>query len=428
MRVAAEPRPEERDDVLFDPATYAQGIPHDELAWRRRSAPVAWVSEKPLVRRSGERSALVAGSGYWAVTRHASIVAVSRRRELFSSGERGAFLPDPKSPQDLEQTRRLLINMDLPDHARIRQSVAAAFKPKMVAQLRSSIEREAQRLVAEACARESFDAVADVCAELPLLAIADLLGMPREDRGELLRWSSTLVGFDDPELGDGRIDSYSRAFFEANAYALELAREKRRRPGGDLISALANDAVPGGAITEREYCSLFLLLAVAGNETTRHLLSGALAALAGCRQERDRLIADPELIPSAVEELLRYVSPVIQFRRTALADTELDGQAIGRGDKVVLYYLSGNYDEQVFEEPMRLRLDRVPNPHLAFGIGPHFCLGAALARLEAAALLAAMRPHLARFELTGPVHRVRSNFVNGIKSMPARIVPSGAAP
>ncbi|MGO9954984.1 MAG: cytochrome P450 [Solirubrobacteraceae bacterium] len=426
MRVADAELPAP-DGVLFDPATYERGIPHAELARRRREAPVAWVAETPLPRHSGDRMALVSGSGYWAVTRHATIADVSRRREVFSSGERGAFLPDPKSPADLEQTRRLLNNMDPPDHPRIRRAVASAFKPKVVSELRAGLLQQAQRLVAEAAAREEFDAVADLCAELPLLAIADLLGMPRSDRHLLGRWSSVLVGFDDPDLGAGSVEAYGRVFVDANAYALELARAKRRRPGDDLVSGLVAGPVAEGELSEREYCSLFILLGIAGNETTRHLLSGALAALWEWPQERDRLVADPGLLGSAVEELLRYVSPVMQFRRTATVDTELDGQPISAGDKVVLLYVSGNYDDTVFDDPMRLRLDRDPNPHLAFGFGPHFCLGAALARLEAAVLLEALLPHLSRLEPTAPPRRVRSNFVNGIKTMPARIRPARAA-
>jgi cytochrome P450 len=418
MRLADSPDPA----LLFDPATYVDGVPHAELARRRREAPVAWVDEKPLVRRDGERSAVVRGSGYWAVTRHAAIVDVSRRRLDFSSAARGAFLPDPRSAQDLARTRQLLVSMDPPDHARIRQSVAAAFKPGAIAQLRTAVGDHARRLVAPLQGRTSFDAVRDVCAELPLLAIADFVGMAPADRGLLLEWSTSLVGLDDPDVGASQVAAYKRAFADAHAYALELAREKRRRPADDLTSRIVRDAV-GSVISEREYCNLFLLIVVAGNETTRHLLSGALQALLDWPSERDRLVADLELVPTAVEELMRYVSPVVQFRRTATADTQIDGQPVRAGDKVVLYYASGNRDEAVFDEPDRLDLSRHPNPHLGFGIGPHFCLGAALARMECAALLEALAPWLARLEPAGPPQRLASNFVNGLKAMPCRIAP-----
>ena len=417
MRIAAASDP----GVLFDPATYLDGVPHAEFARLRREAPVSWVEEKPLLRRSGARCSAVRGSGYWAVTRHATIVEVSRLREVFSSGLRGAFLSDPKSTQELEQARQMLVNMDLPDHARIRRSVTTAFKPKVVASMRASILARARELVEKVRRRNEFDAVRELTSELPLLAIADLVGMPIEDRDLLFEWSTNLVGFDDPDFGAARIDAYKRTFVEANAYARELVRLKRRRRGDDLISGLVHDALDRGMISEDELCSLFLLVVVAGNETSRHLLSGSLQTLVQWPDQRDRIVASPQLIPAAVEELLRYVSPVVQFRRTAVVDTELDGQAIRAGEKVVLYYVSGNYDEDVFHQPTRLKLSRMPNPHLAFGVGPHFCLGAALARLEATALLEAMLGHLDRFELTGPVERLASNFVNGIKVMPARI-------
>lgn len=406
--------------LLFDPESYWLGVPHDEFARRRREAPVAWVQEKPLLRRSGEREVLVRGSGYWAVTRHATIHAASRRRDLFSSGARGAFLPDPKSAQELTQMRQLLINMDPPDHARIRGTVADAFKPRTVAHLFESILAHARRLVAELGTGAEFDAVRDLCAELPLLAIADLIGMPRADRGLLFEWSNNLVGFDDPDFAAAEVELYKRTFRDAHAYALELAETKRMHAGEDLASVLVRDAVDIGAITELEFCNLFLMLVIAGNESTRHLLSGSLETLVRWPEERRRLIADPDLIPSAVEELVRYVSPIMQFRRTAVCDTELDGQAIAAGDKVVFYYISANYDQDVFIEPLRLNLGRSPNPHLGFGFGPHYCLGAALARIEARALLTALGDALERLELTGDPRRMRSNFVNGLKALPAR--------
>jgi cytochrome P450 len=406
--------------LLFDPATYADGVPHAEFARRRREAPVAWVREKPLIRRSGARSVAVRGTGYWAVTRHATIAAVSKRREVFSSALRGAFLPDPKSAAELEQNRRLVINMDPPDHGRIRQTVAAAFQPKLVLALHGAMLAEAHALLGELRGRE-FDAVTELAAELPLRAICAFVGMPAADRTLLMRWSNSLVGFDDPDFSAAEIDAYKRAFIDVQAYAIGLIRSKRRTPAEDLTSALVHGPLADGTISEAEFCSLFLLLVIAGNETTRHLLSGALLALSEHAEQRRGLIADPTLIRSAVEELLRYVSPVMQMRRTALTDTELEGQAIAAGDKVVLYYISGNYDEEVFTDPHRLDLARQPNPHLGFGIGPHFCLGAALARVEATALLEALGPELERFELTAAPERLQSNFVNGLKSMPARI-------
>jgi cytochrome P450 len=267
---------------------------------------------------------------------------------------------------------------------------------------------------------KEFDAVEDLAAELPLLVLADLLGMPATDRHLLYRWSNHLVGFDDPEYGGGDIDVYRGIMAEAFAYALDLAARRRAEPTDDLVSMIANAEVDGQRLSDREFCSFWLLLVVAGNESTRHMIAGSLQALAAHPAERARLASGAVEVSTAVEELLRWVTPIMQFRRTATRDTELSGQRIAAGDKVVLYYVSANRDAEVFAAPDRLDLGRDPNPHLAFGIGPHFCLGAHLARLEVGTLLTALRPHLHRFELTGPVVRLESNFVNGTKSMPAR--------
>jgi cytochrome P450 len=373
--------------LISDPAAYLGGVPHVEFARRRRECPVAWVEEKPLMRYGSAGGVEVPGSGYWAVTRYAAVAAASKDPEVFSSGYRGAFLADPKTHQDLERTRQLLINMDAPEHARIRRVVGGAFTPRAIGNLRDGIRRHAQALVDAALVRGEFDVVTDLAAELP----------------------------------GGHVDVYKRTFEEMFAYASDLAATKRQRPGDDLISTLVRGDGGGEALTDAEYRHLFVLLVVAGNETTRQFLSGSLLALIESPQERDRLAARPDLLPSAVEELLRYVSPVMQFRRTAMRDTELDGQEIRAGDKVVLYYISANRDEEAFEAPDRLDLGRGPNPpHLAFGTGPHFCLGAHLAKLEAAILLDTLRPHLAALEVVGPVVRLESNFMNGTKSIPAR--------
>lgn len=409
-----------QSSVISDPAVYGAGVPHEEFARLRRLAPLAWVEEVALWRHSDASGGhAMGGAGYWAVTRHAAVTAISRRPEPFSSALRGAFMADPKSPYDLERTRQLLISMDAPEHAALRQLVNAAFTPAAVRQLQAGIQAHAAALVARAREKETFDIVADLAAELPLLVLADLLGMPRADRALMFRWSNNLVGFDDPDFGGGSVDVYQQTYREAFAYATELARERRRRPIGDLVSALVATEVEGRRLTDLEFCNLWLLLVVGGNESTRHFLSGSLLALHEWPDQRRHLATAPELTRSAVEELLRFVSPVMQFRRSAARDVEFEGAQVRAGDKLVLYYVSANRDESVFNEPERLALARAPNPHLAFGIGPHFCLGAGLARVEGAALLDALRPHLEGLQVTGPVARLKSNFMNGIKSLPA---------
>ncbi|MEV0005260.1 cytochrome P450 [Micromonospora sp. NPDC050980] len=406
--------------LLADPATYLTGVPHAEFARRRREAPVAWVDEVALTRTDQDGETTSRGRGFWAVTRYAAVSAVSRDPALFSSAAGGAFLADPRTPQDLDRNRQLLINMDAPEHAWVRRLVAGAFTPRAVGRLHELVTRHAEEVVGRAVAAGDVDVVADLAAELPLLVLTDLLGMPATDRKLLFEWSNNLVGFDDPEHGGGSVPRYRDTFAAAFAYVRQLAAQRRARPTEDLMSLLVHAESDGRGLTDAQLCQLWLLLVIAGNETTRHLISGGVQALLAHPAQRDRLIAEADLTGPAVEELLRWVTPIMQFRRTATRDTVLDGARIAAGDKVVVFYSSANRDPEAFAEADRLDLGRDPNPHLAFGIGPHFCLGAHLARLEMAAFLTAIRPHLAGLRLTGPVRRMRTNFMNAITAMPAR--------
>ncbi|MBM0236887.1 cytochrome P450 [Micromonospora sp. ATA32] len=403
---------------IAHPATYGVAVPHAEFARRRREEPVGWVEEPPLWRHSAAGRIQQRGTGFWAVTTHDAVVEASRLPEVFSSGRKGAFLNDPRTPADLEMMRQLLVNMDAPQHARIRRVATSVFTPRAIRSLAAGVQAHAGDLVAAVRARDSFDAVIDLAAELPLLVLSDLLGLPRADRHLLYGWSNNLVGFDDPEYGGGDLDAYRRTFVEAFQYALAVAEQRRSAPRDDLISLLVNAEVDGRRLSDREFCQFWLLLVVAGNETTRHLVSGTLHLL----------LHDPEVAgqfgtaptDTAVDEFLRVITPIMQFRRTATRDARLAGADIAAGDKVVLYYVSANRDERVFAEPQRVDLFRKPNPHLSFGIGPHYCLGSHLARMEADALLSALRPHLPALEPDGEVVRLESNFVNGMKSMPVR--------
>ncbi|WP_262403106.1 cytochrome P450 [Actinomadura sp. CNU-125] len=384
--------PRERPDIAH-PVTYASGVPHGEFARRRREEPVGWVEEPLLLRHGAGGRMAQRGSGFWAVASHELVTSVSRRPEEFSSAAKGAFLTDPRTSADLRQARELLVNMDAPRHLRIRRLITSVFTPRAVRALSASVAAHAESLAERVVAADRFDVVADLAAELPLLVLSDLLGMEHEDRHLLFRWSNHLVGFDDPEYGGGDIDVYRATFAEAFQYALRLAAERRENPGGDLVSRLATAEVDGERLSDREFCSFWLLLIVAGNETTRHLISGSLQALADHPAERDRLVSGEAPLDAAVDELVRWVTPIMQFRRTATRDTVLGGRRIREGEKVVIYYTSANRDGAVFDGPDRLDLGRSPNPHLAFGIGPHFCLGAHLARLELKLLLSALCPH-----------------------------------
>ncbi len=409
-----------RPDISH-PATYAAGVPHGEFARLRATEPVAWVPEPLLTRRSGAGRLSQRGTGFWAVTTHQGVVAASRLTEDFSSAAKGAFLVDPRTRADLMMARQLLVNMDAPQHARIRKLVTSVFTPRAVRRMTERVGAHATALVSRAVAAGHFDIVTDLARELPLLVLSDLLGIPVEDRHLLYDWSNHLVGFDDPDFGGGDIDRYRAAMGEAFGYALRQASQRRDSPTEDLASRLANAELDGQRLSDREFCSFWLLLVVAGNETTRHLISGSLHALADHPAQRGLLVAGAVPIQAAVSELIRWVTPIMQFRRTATRDVELCGQPIAAGDKVVLYYTSANRDGAIFSDPDRLDLGRDPNPHLAFGIGPHFCLGSHLARLELTVLLAALRPYLPSIELTGQAVRLESNFVNGIKSLPARV-------
>jgi len=405
---------------LADPATYAVGVPHAEFARRRREDPVGWVEEPMLRRHSGAGQMATRGTGYWAVTTYDAVLAASRQPDVFSSGQRGAFLADPRTPADLARARELLVNMDAPRHLRVRRLVTSVFTPRAVRALAGSVREHAHALVTGIAGTGHFDVVTDLAAELPLLVLADLLGMPRADRHLLYRWSNSLVGFDDPEFGGGNIETYRAAFGESFHYALRLAVDRREHPRDDLVSLLANAEVDGRRLTDREFCNFWLLLVVAGNETTRHLISGSLTALTEHPGELARLVSGQVELAASAEELIRWVTPIMQFRRTATRDTSLAGRVIAEGDKVVLYYTSANRDEAAIPGAGRLDLGRLPNPHVAFGVGPHFCLGAHLARLELSSLLGELTPYLPRLEVAGPAVRLESNFVNGMKSVPAR--------
>lgn len=410
----------DRVDIAH-PRTYLAGVPHSEFARRRREAPVAWTPEPLLVRHTGAGRTEERGSGFWAVTTHAAVREAARRPEDFSSEARGAFLRDPRTGAELRRARSMLLNTDGARHTRVRKLAAAVFTPRAVSGLAAGVRAHATALVARACAAGEFDVVDDLAARMSVLVLADLLGVPPADHPLLVRWSDQLVGFDDPEYGGGDVVAYARTMVDAFDYASEVAAQRRRDGRDDLVGRLATAEVDGVRLSDREFRHFWLLLVVAGNETSRHLVSGAVQALAGNPAERDRFVDGSVTTATAVEELLRWVSPFVQFRRTATRDVVLAGRSIAAGDKVVLYHASANRDESVFARADRLDLGRDPNPHLAFGSGPHFCLGAHLARLELAAVLEALRADLPRLRLTGPARRLESNFVNGIVSLPARL-------
>ena len=395
------------DIDLCDLDRFVVGVPHDAFKLLRAQAPV-FRHQEP------------AGPGFWAVTKYQDLISISKDTGTFSSAS-GTNIFD-LAPEDLIHVQRFMLNMDPPEHSKYRRLVNQGFTTRMVARLEPHIRELARSIVDAVAAEGRCDFVTQVAAELPLQVIAEFLGVPQEDRHKVFAWSNRLIGFDDPEfqtsLDDGKL-----AAMEMYLYANQLALEHREHPRDDLVSVLMRGEVDGERLNEQDFDSFFLLLAVAGNETTRNLISGGMLALIEHPEQRQRLCNDPSLLPTAVEEMLRWVSPVMYFRRTTTRDTELRGQPIRSGDKVVIYYASANRDEEIFPNPDRFDVARTPNEHVAFGIGEHFCLGSNLARLEIRLLFEEILRRLPDIELDGPVVRLRYDFINGIKRMPVRFTP-----
>ena len=399
---------------LIDPDTYQRGgAPHDQFAWLRRNDPVHWHAD------GGDPS----WPGFWAVTRHADIGHISRHPEIFSSSRRLVlFAETPESEIDMQ--RLMMLNMDPPQHTRQRGFVNRGFTPRMIGRLAKHVREICDTLIDEVAPRGEADFVTDIAAPLPLQVICELVGAPPEDRDWIFDLSNKLVGYDDPEFRHSPEEGMQAAG-EMYAYADELAARRRAQPADDIVTRLLQPNDAGEVLSSSEFDLFFLLLAVAGNETTRNAASGGMLALFQHPDQWRRLLADRDLIPTAAEEIVRWVSPVNLFRRTATCDTEIGSRAIAEGDKVVVFYASANRDEDVFTGPQQFDVGRDPNPHVGFGGGgPHFCLGRHLAALELRVLLAALAERMPDIELDGEASRLRSNFLNGIKHMPVRFTPS----
>ncbi len=438
--VSGSTRPD--TEVVFDPATYVTGVPFDALARLRRDTPVVWVAEIPVVGWPG-------GPGFWLVLRHADVESVLTRPRLFSSSLGATQIRDPATPQALSYVRRMMLNMDPPEHSRLRRLLSRSFTPRAVAQLEHRIRGHARAICDRAFAgrRGECDFANDVAADLPLLTLADVLGVPEQDRWLLFDWSNRVIGYQDPDYAssaefdpaagtpmareahalrpvpdrDGRMpDPRTREGMpDLYAYAHLLAEEKRRRRGEDVMSILLAQADDdGGQVSVAEFENMFWLFAVAGNETLRNGLPGACIALLEHPDAQDRLRADPALMPGAIEEMLRWWTPVMTFRRTATSGCELGRKRIGEGDKVVVSFSSANRDEAAFADPGRFNIYRHPNPHLVFGHGPHFCLGAHLARTQMRALFSEVLARTSALISAGQPSYLRSNFQRGVKRLP----------
>ncbi|MFI9718409.1 cytochrome P450 [Streptomyces sp. NPDC052396] len=418
--------------LVLDPDTYVRGVPHQAFARLRARGAV--------VRLPG---------GVTAVLRHAEARQVLRAPGMFSSHLGGTQINDPATPADLAAVRRMMLNMDPPDHTRLRSLLTAGFTPRAVAALTERIRARARALVADVAGRGGCDFVTGLAADLPVATLAELLGVPARDRGLLFDWSNRVIGHQDPEyaacdtVDPAKVSGPARRALALRprpdaagrmpnprsrngmpdlfAYARELAAAKRAQPAGDeadVVFPLLHQ--PEGRVSDEEFGQLFWLLAVAGNETLRNGIPGGMLALLTHPAQYRALRADPSLLPGAVEEMLRWWTPVTHFRRTAMAATELGGVRIAPGEKVVVFFASANRDERVFRDPDTFDITRPAGPHLSFGHGPHFCLGAQLARVQMRELFAAVLEGLGELELAGEPDRLRSNFQNGVKHLPVR--------
>jgi cholest-4-en-3-one 26-monooxygenase len=366
------------------------------------------------------------GDAYWAITRYDDVVALSRDATTWSTELGSAFIKD-MDEDALAMTRLTLLNMDPPKHTRYRMLVNRGFTPRMIGKLDAAIHDRAVRIVDAVAEKGECDFVEHIAAELPLQVICELLGVPEEDRHLIFDWSNKLVGYDDPVFQttpeDGQV-----AAAEIYAYCDAIAADRRADPRDDIMSTLVHAEVDGDRLDATELNMFFVLLVVAGNETTRNLIAHSMLALIEHPDARAELIADPSLMPSATEEMLRWGCSIQNFRRTATQDTEVRGIRMAAGEKAVLYYLSANRDADVFADPDRFDIRRSPNNHVTFGGGGvHFCLGANLARLEIRVMIEEVLKRLPDLDLDGSYRRMRSDFINGITHMPVRFTPTRPA-
>jgi cytochrome P450 len=394
------------DLALHDPATYTHGFPYERFRALRRDDPVSH-HDHPVWDR-----------GYWAVVRHADVVRVSRDSATFRNSPHPMI--DVTEDDEAAGLAELLISKDPPEHTRLRKLISAGFTPRRVADLTDRIHERVDALVDAVASRTSCDLVTDMALWLPLHVIADLVGVPEADRAHIFELTELTFGFDATVTPEQR----SQAAIEMYAYADELCEQRRRVPRDDLLSVLLDAEVDGERLTQLQVDIFFLLLQNAGSETTRNLITTGAVALLDHPDQLELLRGDLSLLPIAIEELLRSVTPVMQFFRRAKHDTEIAGQPIAANDRVLLVYASANRDAEVFNEPDGIDITREPNPHVAFGAGgPHFCLGANLARLEARIMFEALLTRFEGLEVDGVVAdmpRVHSNLIDGFAHLPVR--------
>jgi len=401
------------DINLFDPDTYVDELPHEQFAYLRQEHPVF-------------RHEVAGGGHFWCVTRHEDLVTVNRDAASYSSWRRTALTLGDGDTDALEQQRLMMLNMDPPEHSKLRKIVNKGFTPRMIRELQEHLADEARQIVADGLEKGDVEFVEEIASELPLIAIAEFLGVPREDRKIIFDLSNRMIGSEDPDyqLDEGVAQA---AAMEMYAYAQQLADDRRANPRNDIVSTLLEAEVDGERLDELEFNLFFMLLAVAGNETTRNAISHGMLALLENPDQQQILRDDPGKLDAGIEEILRWGTPVMQFRRQTTKPVTIAGVDIPEDEGIVFWHISANRDETVFDDPYSFQIERSPNlhtNHVAFGGGgPHFCLGANLARAEMKVVFAELLKQ-AKWEQREPARRLRSNFINGIKRLDVTLSPA----
>jgi cholest-4-en-3-one 26-monooxygenase len=403
---------------LNDLDAFERACPHDMFEVLRREAPVFWQSEPD-------------GNGYWAITKYDDVKHISRHPMEFSSERQGSLIRDP-DPGALAFIQQVMLSMDPPKHRNYRSLVNKAFTPRMVDGLRPRIAQMCRQIVNRVIEKGECDFVEELAAPLPMLVITELMGVPEEDRMNVYEIGNKMVGFDDPEYHDGKTlpmkmkqnDENMQLSAQMFVYAAKLREKALANPANDLATALVNVELDGRKLTPEEFNFFFLLLLIAGNETTRTVTTNGMISLLDHPDQLRALKQDLSLLDGAVEEILRFSPAVHSFRRTATQPTVIRGQEIPENGKLILWYPSANRDEEVFPEPQRFDIRRTPNDHVAFGYGEHYCLGANLARMELQEIFRELVTRIDGLERTAPPRRLRSNFINGVKEMRVQFKPA----
>ena len=400
------------DRAITDPDVFERLEHHDLFTQLRAEDPVHWTEEAN-------------GPGFWSITKHADLKIINRDAEGFSSEANGVNLIELEDGNPFDMRGKIMLMTDPPRHTRYRLLVNKGFTPRMIGLIEQHLRYRTELIVDEVIESGECEFVTELAAELPLQAIAEIMGVPAEDRHLLFNWSNRMVGADDPEYQSDDPDEATTAVMELYMYAAGLGELRRADPKDDVVTKLINAEIDGDSLSQEEFELFILLLAVAGNETTRNATAQGMIALMQHPEELAKLRSDPErYIDGAVEEILRWATPVMHFRRTALKDLELRDKVIRAGDKVVMWHISANRDEEVFEDPFRFDLERRPNEHVAFGGGgAHYCLGANLAKLELEIIFAEVLSRMPDIAAAGPAEMLRSNFIGGVKHLPVTFTP-----